>query len=92
VDAQGQPSGLTAIQAAEVAATEFEPREFRARYPHFTDFIRARLEAEFGSDIFTRGFTVRTTLNPAVQQAAQETLAQQVAALQTTGINTGSVW
>ncbi len=91
VDAQGQPTGLTAIQAAEIGATEFEPREFRARYPHFTDFIRARLEAEFGSDIFTRGFTVRTTLNPAIQQAAQEALQQQVAALQTTGINTGSV-
>jgi membrane peptidoglycan carboxypeptidase len=91
INSQGQFTGLTAIQAAEVETREYVPRQFRVRYPHFIQFIQARLEAEFGSAIFTRGFTVHTTLNPAIQQAAQEALEQQVNALQTTGINTGAV-
>ncbi len=91
VNSQGNLTGLTAIQAAEVETREYTAREFRVRYPHFIQFIQARLEAEFGSEIFRAGFTVRTTLNPEIQQAAQDALAQQVTALRTTGINTGAV-
>ena len=86
--------GLAILQIAEIETTEFQPSEMRVRYPHFVDYVRALVEAELGGDaLFQRGLNIHTTLNPALQDAAQAALSNQVRALQgaASGVNTGAV-
>jgi membrane peptidoglycan carboxypeptidase len=81
-----------AVQKAEVVSATYEPREVRFRYPHFVQFVQAQVERLFGSgEMFRRGFVIKTTLNPNIQDIAENALQQQIAALTTTGVNTGSV-
>lgn len=98
---QGQPfcvtasdigSPGTAVQKALIEAEDFEPRSFTVRYPHFVNFIQAQLEQNFGTaEIFQRGFTVRTTLVPRIQDSAQQALEQGIAGQAANGIDTGAV-
>ena len=86
--------GAAILQIAEIETTRFAGGEVRVRYPHFVDFVRAALEAEFGADaLFQRGLSIYTTLNPALQDAAQAALSNQVRRLTglASGVNTGAV-
>lgn len=84
--------GLAIVQIAEMETTEFEPLDVRLRYPHFVNYVQARVEAEFGANaLFQRGFQIYTTLNPSAQEAAQEALSSQVSQLVSAGVNTGAV-
>jgi membrane peptidoglycan carboxypeptidase len=90
------PGDLTtptfAVQKAIVEATDFSPRSYTVRYPHFVNYIQAQLEQNFGSsEIFRRGFTVQTTLIPRLQEQSESILAQGVAAQAVNGVNTGAV-
>ncbi|MBZ0288824.1 MAG: transglycosylase domain-containing protein, partial [Anaerolineae bacterium] len=81
-----------AVQKAEVVSATYEAREVRFKYPHFIQFVQAQVERMFGSgEMFRRGFVIKTTLNPAIQDAADSALKQQINSLTTTGVNTGSV-
>lgn len=79
------------IDTARVKAQEFKPREFRSKYPHFVQFITEEVERYFPGQMYSRGFVIKTTLNPAIQDAAEAGLRQTMAGLINTGINTGSV-
>ena len=81
----------SAIQKAQVVASTYKSRDVRYRYPHFVQFVQAQVERLFPSQMFQRGFIIHTTLNPTIQDAAEQALDQQIAALTTTGVNTGSV-
>ncbi|MCY3782009.1 MAG: transglycosylase domain-containing protein [Chloroflexi bacterium] len=86
--------GLAILQIAEIETTEFQPGQVQVRYPHFVDYVRAAVEAELGEEaLFTRGLSIHTTLNPALQDAAQSALSNQVRALRAaaSGVNTGAV-
>ena len=86
--------GLAILQIAEIETTEFLPGEVHVRYPHFVDFVRAAVVAEYGEEaLFTRGLSIHTTLNPTLQDAAQSALSSQVRALRSaaSGVNTGAV-
>jgi len=86
--------GLAILQIAEIETTEFQPSEYRARHPHFVDFVRAAVEAELGEEaLFQRGLSIHTTLNPALQAAAEAALSEQVRGLKAaaTGLHTGAV-
>ena len=86
--------GLAILQIAEIETTRFQPPEVQTRYPHFVDYVRAEVAADFGEEaLFTRGLSIHTTLNPALQDAAQAALSSQVRALRAgaTGVNTGAV-
>lgn len=86
--------GLAILQIAEIETTDFQPGEVHVRYPHFVDYVRAQVEAELGEEaLFTRGLSIHTTLNPALQDAAQSALSNQVRALRAaaSGVNTGAV-
>ena len=86
--------GLAILQIAEIETTQFQPGEFRVRYPHFVDFVRAAVVAELGEEaLFRRGLSIHTTLNPALQELAQAALSDQVRGLRAsaTGVNTGAV-
>jgi membrane peptidoglycan carboxypeptidase len=86
--------GLAILQIAEIETTQFQPGEFRVRYPHFVDFVRAAVVAELGEEaLFQRGLSIHTTLNPELQELAQTALSEQARALRAsaTGVNTGAV-
>lgn len=77
---------------AQVEARAYTPRDTTVRYPHFVQFVQAQLERDFGStEIYARGFTVRTTLNPSLQNGAQDALSAQIGSMLATGVNTGAV-
>ncbi len=86
--------GMAILQIAEIETTNFQPADVQTTYPHFVDYVRALVEAELGEEaLFTRGLSIHTTLNPALQDAAQAALSNQVRALRAgaTGVNTGAV-
>ncbi len=68
----------------------FTPRRLTTQYPHFVQLVRQQLEAVYGQELYTRGFTVKTTLNTSVQDSAQQLLRQQITNLSGTGITTGA--
>jgi membrane peptidoglycan carboxypeptidase len=79
-------------QQAVVEATRYEPRQISTKYPHFVQFVQQIVERDFGAGtMYQRGFVIKTTLNPVIQDAAQAALKRTVDAIQNTGIDTGSV-
>lgn len=92
VNEDGTYGGVLSIWLAEVETRQYRPREADVQYPHFVNFIQAQIERDFGPDAMTeRGFTVRTTLIPRIQDTAQQALENQVNALLERGVNTGAV-
>lgn len=75
------------LDEAVAAAQEMEQYEFVRRpinlpYPHWVNFIRAQLEAQFDPQtIYRSGFKVYTTLDPDFQAYAQSSVKDQVDAL-----------
>jgi len=70
------------MAAAEIAAYEFQTPDIQIRFPHWVHFIRSELESLFDAQtIYRSGFTVHTSLDPILQQQAQEIVRQQVNAL-----------
>ena len=88
----GTYGGLLALQLATVETRQYLPRAAQFRYPHFVNYVQAQVEQAFGANaMFQRGFTIYTTLNPRIQDTAEQALRQQVAALVNNGVNTGAV-
>lgn len=84
--------GQAALDIANIEITRFQPREYEMRYPHFVNFVQAEIEQYFGtSEMYRRGFVIQTTLIPAIQTVAQDSLARQIQAVGNTGLNTGAV-
>ncbi len=93
-EAGGIVGGMAILQIAEIETTAFQPGEARVTHPHFVDYVRTLVEAELGVDaLFQRGLNIHTTLNPALQEAAQAALSNQVRGLKAaaSGVNTGAV-
>ena len=72
-----------AVQAMqEIESYNFKMRPGDMRYPHWVTFIRSLLEAQYDPQtIYRSGFTVYTTLSPALQDQAQQVIFDQVASL-----------
>jgi len=71
------------IQAAnEMKNYDFKSPDIQIRYPHWVDYIRSLLEAQYDPQtIYRSGFSVYTTLDPGLQDLAQRLVADQVANL-----------
>lgn len=68
--------------AQEIRNYEFKPPVVEMNYPHWVTYVRALLESQFDAEtIYRSGFTVYTTLDPALQDLAEQIVAEQVAAL-----------
>jgi penicillin-binding protein 1C len=68
--------------AAEIINYEFPTPDIQIRFPHWVNYIRSELEQLFDSQtIYRSGFTVYTTLDPILQQRAQDIVRNQVEAL-----------
>jgi penicillin-binding protein 1C len=68
--------------AAEITNYEFQPPNFQMRFPHWVTYIRGELEELYDPQtIYRSGFTVYTTIDPALQTRAQQIVREQVEAL-----------
>lgn len=71
-----------AASANELENTEFKTSDVQYRYPHWVNYIRFLLEAQFDPQtIYRSGFSVYTTLDPGLQDVAERIVAEHVASL-----------
>jgi penicillin-binding protein 1C len=75
-----EADAIRAVQ--EIEAYNFQIRQADMRYPHWVNYIRSLLEAQYEPQtIYRSGFNVYTTIDPALQQQAEAIVAQQVQSL-----------
>jgi membrane peptidoglycan carboxypeptidase len=73
---------VVADASNELRDYQFQSPDIEIRYPHWVNYVRSLLEAQFDSQtIYRSGFSVYTTLDPELQDLAEEIVAKQVAAL-----------
>ncbi|HTX89711.1 MAG TPA: transglycosylase domain-containing protein [Anaerolineales bacterium] len=76
----------------EVQNQTFSPPTASMRYPHWVQYIRSQLEARFDAQtIYRSGFTVYTTLDPDLEDFAQQAVTTQVAALAPKHVTDGAL-
>lgn len=77
-------------EIAFVKVKTFSPPTFDARYPHFVNYVYQQLENSYGAQrIYSSGFRVYTTIVPAIQDAAQQALLEEIPV--TPNANNGSI-
>ena len=82
IDRMADDAAITAEQAATAKAAPIAPSEFRRQPPipasdWFAEEVRRQLVAQFGAEKATQGgYAVRTSLDPALQLAAEATLRE----------------
>ncbi len=83
----------TAANAAvEIRNFNFPAPTFNMRYPHWVNYVRSQLEASYDAqDIYRSGFTIYTTLDPTLQDFAQQLVTNQVAALASSNASDGAL-
>ncbi len=85
-------AGEAAAAARELENYEFKPPAVQMRYPHWVNYVRSLLEAQFDPQtIYRSGFTVYTTLDPGLQDIAQQVVREQVAALADKHVTNGAL-
>ncbi|HTO72829.1 MAG TPA: transglycosylase domain-containing protein, partial [Gemmatimonadales bacterium] len=52
--------------------------DFSEVAPYFVEYVRQQLDARFGSNLYTQGLRIYTTLDLDIQQSAERALAQQL--------------
>lgn len=74
---------MATVEAANYIKTySFTPPTFSAKYPHWVNFVRAELEKLYDAQtIYRSGFVVYTTLDPVLQDRAQQLVTDQVASM-----------
>jgi 1A family penicillin-binding protein len=73
---------VAAAAAAEIRIYTFQPTTINMRYPHWVNYVRAQLESNYDAQtIYQSGFTIYTTLDPTLQDVAQQIVTAQIAKL-----------
>jgi penicillin-binding protein 1C len=82
-----------ATQAADAMKVySFKPLSFDSKYPHWVNFVREQLEAQYDAQtIYRSGFVVYTTLDPVMQDKAQQLVTDQVFALTDNNTHNGAL-
>ena len=70
------------LQALKVPVISRPGAESRTNAPHFVDFVKGELQARFGKQLKTEGLQIYTTLDVDLQNAAQRSVTQGLAALE----------
>jgi membrane peptidoglycan carboxypeptidase len=66
----------------ELKGAEFQSPDIEIRYPHWVNYIRLLLESQYDAQtIYRSGFSVYTTIDPGLQEAAERMVAEQVASI-----------
>ncbi len=55
----------------------FERKRDAIKYPHFVMYVRQYLEEKYGEDISTKGYIIKTSIDPQMQEAAEEILKRK---------------
>ncbi len=83
---------LAAKAAVEIRNTNFPAPTINMRYPHWVNYVRSQLEASYqAQDIYRSGFTIYTTLDPTLQDFAQQLVTNQVASLVSSNASDGAL-
>ncbi len=83
-------AAANAIQ--EIQNYTFNPPTANMLYPHWVEYIRSQLEARYDPQtIYRSGFTVTTTLDPDLQNAAQQDVTNQVNGLAALHVTDGAL-
>lgn len=84
---------VAATQAAnEMKIYSFRPQSFDSKYPHWVNFVRSQLEKKYDAQtIYRSGFVVYTTLDPVLQDKAQQLVTDQVAAMVDSNAHNGAL-
>jgi penicillin-binding protein 1C len=78
--------------ANEIKAYPFRPPNIEIRYPHWVTYVRGQLEEMYDPQtIYRSGFTIYTTLDPNLQDRAQQIVANQVATLAVNNAHNGAL-
>jgi penicillin-binding protein 1C len=81
-----------AAAGLETLDYSFRSPDVQIRYPHWVHYIRALLEEKYDPQtIYRSGFTVYTTLDPDLQDLAQETVSSHVAELSDLNVGSGAL-
>jgi membrane peptidoglycan carboxypeptidase len=92
ISSDGSIGGLLSVQIARVETRNYRPRDAEFIYPHFRNLIVELIESEFGPNaLYQRGFTIRTTLLPNLQEAAEAQLIAGLTPYAFNGIDNGAV-
>jgi penicillin-binding protein 1C len=91
-----QPLCIDVVQAVEAANAisnyDFNNPDVPLRYPHWVNFVREQLETLFDPQtIYRSGFSVYTTLDPGMQDTAEQIVREQVAALAANRASNGAL-
>ncbi len=71
---------------------EFKTPDVLMRYPHWVNYVRSILESQFDAQtIYRSGFSVYTTLDPSLQDLAEQDVKEQVASLADYNANDGAL-
>ncbi|HEX9595571.1 MAG TPA: transglycosylase domain-containing protein, partial [Anaerolineales bacterium] len=86
------PVDEAAAAGLQMLDYSFNSPDVQMRYPHWVNYIRALLEEQYDPQtIYRSGFTVYTTLDPAMQDLAQEMLTRHVAGLADKHVGSGAL-
>ncbi len=94
---QGKAPVCVTPEEAGAAAAELENFTFHTpdvfmRYPHWVNYVRSLLEAMYDPQtIYRSGFTVHTTLDPALQDEAERLVGEQVKSLAALNVTDGAL-
>jgi penicillin-binding protein 1C len=82
-----------AAQAAlDIRGFNFPTPDVNMRYPHWVNYVRSQLEANYDAQtIYNSGFTITTTLDPTLQDYAQQLVTGQVATLAANNASDGAL-
>ena len=73
-------------------AYSYRQPSFDSKYPHWVNFVRAQLEELYDAQtIYRSGFVVYTTLDPIMQDRAQQLVTDQVAAMVDNNTHNGAL-
>ena len=68
--------------ANEIKGIDFKKQEPQMRYPHWVNYVRSLLEAQYDPQtIYRSGFQVYTTLDPAMQDTAEQMVKEQISSM-----------
>jgi membrane peptidoglycan carboxypeptidase len=87
-------SAQTVVQIAqmEAAMATYRPAPVQITYPHFVVYVRQLLEEMFGQDaLYRSGFNVYTTIDPRIQDLAEQAVRTQIASLRAQRVTNGAV-
>ncbi|MBK9924483.1 MAG: transglycosylase domain-containing protein [Anaerolineales bacterium] len=84
---------VAAVEAAnEIKNRTFNSPNINSRYPHWVNYVRSQLEAQYDAQtIYRSGFIIYTTLDPNLQDQAQRMVTDQIALMTDKNAHNGAL-